>query len=140
MFNIFVRRLFHRYQTYTVKISPTKLASSISSESEAKVEPNKLHRSAEKDRFKTRTLSKYDFEEIAKSQKPWSPEFSRKNASVGDSSPLSDSSGQQDGAQIVKSSGRAKSGIPIVRGKPCLPKSEYRLFFFCKVEHFVYCL
>lgn len=134
MLNVFALDIFYRYNTYTVKLSPTKPASSISLESEKKIDPNKQHRVAEKDRFKTRTLSRGDFEEIVKSQQHSSPKLPRKNArspkfplkNVGadEPNPFLDSEGRQSETKIIKPAVPVKSGIPIVKSKPALSKSK----------------
>lgn len=112
------------YHTYTVKqLSPSKGAPPKSgvenSQKSAATKPRRIV--ADSDRFKTRVLSKSDFEEIAKcrenGESPQSPEQAELEECGGAVSE-GESYHEATKAKIVKPVTRAvKSGIPVVRSK-----------------------
>lgn len=107
-----------------MKLSPTKTAPKSTLENNKKNVAIKERRISEKDRYKTRTLSKGEFEGIAKGQDSGRPPKSPQNHH-DDSANTSDAEGLEHKAKIVKPVVRAKSGIPIVRSKLPTSKSPY---------------
>lgn len=123
----FYFHLFCRYNTYTVKLSPSKMPLKNINNENKKNTVIKERRTTEKERFKTRTLSKGEFEEMAKGQESNKSPRSPQSPCDDSCNVSSDAEGyaEQSKAKIVKPVTRAKSGIPIVRSKLPTSKSKF---------------
>ncbi|XP_065220907.1 adenomatous polyposis coli protein-like isoform X2 [Planococcus citri] len=111
----------NRYNTYTVKLSPTKSPPRTITENGKKNAAIKERRSSEKDRFKTRTLTKGDFEEISRNHDSKPPKSPQSEDACNTSSDA-ECNVEHGKAKIAKPVTRVKSGIPIVKSK--LPTSK----------------
>lgn len=86
----------------------------------------------EKDRYKTKTLTKEDYEEIPKKEENASPKLFRKTTVVDDSGV------QSDGEKSSKQTGRSKTAIPSVKSKLPSIKSKASSIFAASTMHVPY--
>lgn len=110
-------------------MSPTKLAHAQPSEGVKKSTPSRDRRMVEKDRSKTRTLTKEDYEEIPKKEENASPKLFRRTTAVDESG------AQSDGEKDSKQTGRSKIAVPSVKSKLPSTKSKTLWIFAACIVH-----
>lgn len=118
---------FFSHCRYNAKLSPTKQSYAQPSEGVKKTTPNRDRRNAEKERLKTRTQTKGDYEELSKNQENASPKLSHRNSAIDESGV------QSDGEKSSKHTARSKTAFPTIKSK--LPSTKSKSFVDPRLKH-----